>query len=174
MANWKLLLLVQVAALLWSSSEGVQHIVGDSIWSIPPTNDFYTNWSSSYSFQIGDTLYFDFDSGLYNVIQVSRGEFDDCTGNQPYEAAMDGPAILPLSLKGVFYYVCNVSNYCALGLKSYHSGTSSPSPLPNFETSYSLMITGVYESDTPEKCSNTKLALVLHPLAKLASTSVQI
>ncbi|KAL8533321.1 hypothetical protein ACS0TY_009639 [Phlomoides rotata] len=117
MANWKLLLLVQVAALLWSSSEGVQHIVGDSIWSIPPTNDFYTNWSSSYSFQIGDTLYFDFDSGLYNVIQVSRGEFDDCTGNQPYEAAMDGPAILPLSLKGVFYYVCNVSNYCALGLK---------------------------------------------------------
>lgn len=51
------------------------------------------------------------------MIQVSRGAFDDCSGDQPYEAIMDGPAILPLSLKGVFYYICNVSNYCALGLK---------------------------------------------------------
>ncbi|GFP88838.1 mavicyanin [Phtheirospermum japonicum] len=116
-----------------------QHIVGDSIWSIPPTNDFYTNWSSSYSFHIGDTLYFDFDSGLYNVIQVSRGEFDSCSGNQPLNALMDGPAVFPLWRKGVFYFVCNVSDYCWLGLKvsvivddeeeEGSRGSPSPSPL---------------------------------------------
>ncbi|KAI3470662.1 hypothetical protein Pfo_027325 [Paulownia fortunei] len=125
---------------LLGGSYGLQHIVGDSIWSIPPTNDFYTNWSSSYSFQIGDTLYFDFDSGLYNVIEVSRGEFDSCSRNQAFKAFMEGPAIFPLSRKGVFYFICNVSNYCALGQKvsvivdqnSMDSRSPSPSPVPGF------------------------------------------
>ncbi|KAL1559463.1 mavicyanin-like [Salvia divinorum] len=111
-----LIALVVVLLVLWSS-EGLQHRVGDSIWSIPPTNNFYKNWSSSYIFHTGDTLYFDFDSGLYNVLQVSRGEFDMCTGYEPYKTFIDGPATIPLLMKGVFYYVCNVSNYCALGLK---------------------------------------------------------
>ncbi|XP_057789256.1 mavicyanin-like [Salvia miltiorrhiza] len=106
-----------IAALLLWSSEALQHRVGDSIWSIPPTINFYKNWSSSYTFHTGDSLYFDFDSGLYNVLQVSRGEFDRCTGDEPYNAAYDGPATIPLPLKGVSYYICNVSNYCALGQK---------------------------------------------------------
>ena len=37
-------------------SFGLEYIVGDSFWSIPTTNDFYTNWSSSHFFQTGDTL----------------------------------------------------------------------------------------------------------------------
>ncbi|KAL8051520.1 hypothetical protein ABFS82_06G151200 [Erythranthe guttata] len=120
-----------------------QHIVGDSIWSIPPTNHFYTNWSSSYSFHTGDSLYFDFDSGLYNVIQVPRGEFDSCIGDQPLDAFMEGPAAVSLPRKGVYYFVCNVSNYCELGVKvsvvvvdeiisnsvDYSINTPSPSPL---------------------------------------------
>ncbi|KAK6137746.1 hypothetical protein DH2020_028498 [Rehmannia glutinosa] len=141
MANGGILPLILLLELS-SGSYGLQHIVGDSIWSIPPTNDFYTNWSSSNSFHIGDTLYFDFDSGLYDVIQVSRGEFDSCTGNQAFKAFMDGPAIFALSRKGVFYFICNVSNYCDLGQKvsvivdhqnySMDSSGPSPSPLPDF------------------------------------------
>ncbi|EYU33143.1 hypothetical protein MIMGU_mgv1a020289mg, partial [Erythranthe guttata] len=114
-----------------------QHIVGDSIWSIPPTNHFYTNWSSSYSFHTGDSLYFDFDSGLYNVIQVPRGEFDSCIGDQPLDAFMDGPATVRLPRKG-----------CELGVKvsvvvvdeiisnsvNYSINTPSPSPVVAAQT----------------------------------------
>ncbi|KAL3637889.1 hypothetical protein CASFOL_018337 [Castilleja foliolosa] len=117
MVNQILLVLLQIMVAVYNTYSLQNHIVGDSIWSIPPTYDFYGNWSSSYSFHIGDTLYFDFDSGLYNVIQVSRGEFDSCSGNQPLDALMYGPATFPLSRKGVFYFMCNVSNYCWLGQK---------------------------------------------------------
>ncbi|CAA0833592.1 Blue copper protein [Striga hermonthica] len=118
-----------------------QHVVGDSIWSIPPTNDFYSNWSSSYSFRLGDTLYFDFDSGFYDVNLVSRGEFDSCSGAHAVESFVDGPVVFTLSRKGAFYFVCGVSNYCSLGMKvsmvvddrtaAARSESPSSSPVPS-------------------------------------------
>lgn len=42
--------------ILHHESYAMQHLVGDSIWTIPPTNNFYTNWSSSQVFFPGDTL----------------------------------------------------------------------------------------------------------------------
>ncbi|XP_051116114.1 mavicyanin-like [Andrographis paniculata] len=126
MANSKnaLLLLLPIIVLLLSASKSnclqLQHIVGDSIWTIPAVADFYANWSSSNSdsFHAGDTLYFDFASGLYNVIQVSRGDFDQCSGDQlAFAAFMEGPVVFPLSGEGVMYFVSNVSNYCSLGMK---------------------------------------------------------
>ncbi|KAG0453270.1 hypothetical protein HPP92_025934 [Vanilla planifolia] len=38
------------------SSEPLVHVVGNSIWSIPPSNDFYIDWSSNRSFFVGDNL----------------------------------------------------------------------------------------------------------------------
>lgn len=32
------------------------HIVGESIWSIPLSQDFYRNWSSRHTFRVGDSL----------------------------------------------------------------------------------------------------------------------
>ncbi|KZV55260.1 cucumber peeling cupredoxin-like [Dorcoceras hygrometricum] len=140
---------VVLLVLMDDTSYGLQHIVGDSIWSIPPANAFYTNWSSSHSFHVGDTLYFDFDSGFYNVIEVSRGEYDSCGTNQPFKAFMDGPAIIDLTEKGVFYFVCNISNYCSLGQKVSviveekskkiaPNSSPSPSPSPSANSPYSF------------------------------------
>lgn len=39
-----------------STSCGQSYTVGDSLWSIPPSLNFYTNWSSSHFFKIGDSL----------------------------------------------------------------------------------------------------------------------
>ncbi|GER54971.1 early nodulin-like protein 1 [Striga asiatica] len=114
-----------------------QHVVGDSIWSIPPTHDFYSNWSTSYSFHVGDTLYFDFDSGFYDVNLVLRGEFDSCSGAHAVRAFVEGPVFFRLSRKGAFYFVCGVSNYCSLGMKvsvvvDDRSESPSSSPVPSF------------------------------------------
>nr|XP_027102576.1 cucumber peeling cupredoxin-like [Coffea arabica] len=114
-------------------SFGLEYIVGDSFWSIPTTNDFYTNWSSSHFFQTGDTLYFDFDSGLHNVMEVSRREYESCSADNPFKVFWDGPARVALMEEGVFYFVCSIANYCALGQKlsvAVHSEKNSPHSAP--------------------------------------------
>ncbi|GMY23495.1 early nodulin-like protein 1 [Fagus crenata] len=147
-----MLVLVVVAALFGCSygcksgcpsrcPPAVQYQVGDSVWSIPQFPNYYTNWSSSHFFRTGDSLRFEFERGYNDVIQVSRQEYERCTGCNPYKVLKDGPAIVPLTQKGVFYFISNFSNYCALGLKvsvkvhecstrSPQTPLPSPSPLP--------------------------------------------
>ena len=61
-----MLVLVVVAALFGCTSAcsscppgcppAVRYRVGDSIWSIAPSPNYYTNWSSSHFFRTGDSL----------------------------------------------------------------------------------------------------------------------
>jgi hypothetical protein len=60
---------------------------------------------------------FRFQIGFYDVVQVSRREYEDCTTDDPYNNFRVPPAVVPLDYKGVRYYVCSVGNYCKLGLK---------------------------------------------------------
>ncbi|KAE8037963.1 hypothetical protein FH972_010512 [Carpinus fangiana] len=120
---------------------GFQYQVGSSVWSIPPSPHYYTNWSSSQSFRTGDSLRFGFETGNNDVIQVTRQEYESCTACNPIKVLNNGPAIVPLTERGVFYFISNFSNYCALGLKlsvkvhdcprrSPRTPPPSPSPLP--------------------------------------------
>ncbi|KAF5178986.1 early nodulin-like protein [Thalictrum thalictroides] len=99
-------ILLHVACL--SFSLGLQHRIS---WSIQPNKDFYTNWSSNHFFKIGDTLEF------YNVLQVSRRDYDVCNGENTLQDFLNGPAVIPLNREGVYYFICNFSNYCLFGLK---------------------------------------------------------
>ncbi|XP_059669093.1 mavicyanin-like [Cornus florida] len=131
---------------LLGRSYALQHIVGDSAWSIPSTPHFYTNWSSSHSFCVGDTLLFDFESELHNVMQVSAREYESCTADYAFRTFTSGPATVPLIEKGVFYFVCSFSNYCTLGQKvtitvskwSPGSAPTSPPSPPSVPFSGSL------------------------------------
>ncbi|KAL6124782.1 hypothetical protein ACLB2K_077291 [Fragaria x ananassa] len=72
--------------------------VGDPVcWSIPPRPDYYTNWSNSHFFKIGDAL--------------------AATAYMPFQIFNNGPANFTLLDKGVLYFITNVSNYCSLGQK---------------------------------------------------------
>ncbi|KAF5729388.1 chemocyanin-like [Tripterygium wilfordii] len=125
-----------LGSILETTSFGMQYTVGDSVWSIPPYPDYYTKWSSSNVFLVGDSLYFDFVSDFYDVVQVSSLDYENCTTMNSYNVFNAGPAIVPLVGKGVFYYICNISNYCDLGQKvsvtvSEHYKDQSPSPSPS-------------------------------------------
>ncbi|KAF8397996.1 hypothetical protein HHK36_016922 [Tetracentron sinense] len=114
-----------------SCSFGLQHKVGDSVWSIPATPDFYSNWSANRFFQVDDTLVFEFQSEFHNVMQVSRREYDNCTAENPFRDFWVGPAIVPLIQEGVSYFICSIANYCFLGQKlsvAVHHRSSTPSP----------------------------------------------
>nr|CAD1828098.1 unnamed protein product [Ananas comosus var. bracteatus] len=71
--------------LLIRSSLAHNHIVGGSIWSIPLAADLYGNWAHNISFEVGDTLVFRFEMGLYDVVEVSQSEFEHCTAEKPLE-----------------------------------------------------------------------------------------
>ncbi|XP_059669094.1 blue copper protein-like [Cornus florida] len=78
-----------------------------------------------------------------NVMQVSAREYESCTADYAFRTFTSGPATVPLIEKGVFYFVCSVSNYCTLGQKvaitvSKWSPGSAPTSPPSVPFSGSL------------------------------------
>jgi hypothetical protein len=57
------------------------------------------------------------DTKFYNLIQVSQSEYDHCTSLEPLKVFNTSPINFPLKEKGVYYFICSVSNYCTLGQK---------------------------------------------------------
>uniref|UniRef100_A0A6N2M3T0 Phytocyanin domain-containing protein n=1 Tax=Salix viminalis TaxID=40686 RepID=A0A6N2M3T0_SALVM len=74
------------------ATSGLKYTVGDSVWSIPPQPDSYTNWSFSHTFYIGDVLVFDFDYEFFNVMQVSRLDYESCAALSPIRIFTRSPA----------------------------------------------------------------------------------
>ncbi|CAM0875704.1 unnamed protein product [Alopecurus aequalis] len=103
----------------WYAVAATDHVVGGSIWSIPTSNDHYSVWASNRTFVVGENLVFRFDTGMYNVVQVGRREYEDCTSEDPYNIFHTSPAVVNLDFAGVRYFICTVGNYCALGVKIY-------------------------------------------------------
>ncbi|GLT88705.1 hypothetical protein SLE2022_067190 [Rubroshorea leprosula] len=130
--------------LISPTSAGKQYLVGDTAWSIPSSPTYYSNWSSSILLFVGDSLLFKFESEFHNVMQVTRLDYESCTTKNPINALISGPAIVSLMEPGVFYFICNVSNYCDLGQKvciTVHKQSASttlspaPSPVPSGNSS---------------------------------------
>ncbi|KAJ9540071.1 hypothetical protein OSB04_026577 [Centaurea solstitialis] len=119
---------VVILTLLTAAVSGKKHIVGGSIWSIPPSNNFYNNWSSAQSFHPGDLLYFDFESQMYNVLQVAYHQYARCEAEYWEEIYKEGPALVSLTREGEAYFICDMFNYCSLGLKMTVDVTRSPAP----------------------------------------------
>ncbi|KAF5770523.1 putative Phytocyanin domain, cupredoxin [Helianthus annuus] len=108
----------------------ITHTVGDSIWSIPQTEGFYNKWASSRLFRPGDILYFEFDRDLYHVMRVQNWEYQMCETNIviPWEVYRDGKAWVTLPEEGYYTYICNVLDYCSLGLRFELKVNKSDSP----------------------------------------------
>ncbi|CAL5209012.1 unnamed protein product [Lathyrus oleraceus] len=95
-----------------------QFIVGDSAgWIIPPYPTYYTCWTDSHFIREGDSLEFNFDTKFYNLIQVSKSEYEHCTALEPLKVFNTSPINFPLKEIDVYYFICSVSNYCTLGQK---------------------------------------------------------
>ncbi|KAL7612490.1 hypothetical protein Lser_V15G08302 [Lactuca serriola] len=131
-----------IILLFTASAGGVKHIVGGSIWSIPPSVHFYNNWSTSQTFVPGDVLCtfyliislqkllhfryfelkkhadFDFESEMYNVHQVLSDDYSHCESTlSPVNAYEEGPALVTLPYTGEYMFLCPMLNYCSQGMK---------------------------------------------------------
>ncbi|KMZ73402.1 hypothetical protein ZOSMA_14G01670 [Zostera marina] len=100
-------------------SAAVEHIVGNSTWTIPASNSYYNDWARNTTFLVGDDLVFKFETGFYDMIQVSREEYEGCRYENPYRSFVIGPAKITFREEGTFYYLCSFGNYCSLGMNFY-------------------------------------------------------
>ncbi|KAG2709724.1 hypothetical protein I3760_05G254600 [Carya illinoinensis] len=96
------------------------HIVGGSYgWRLPSANiSFYQDWARPRNFTAGDKLVFLFTTGLHNVVEVKKEDYDECTQKHVIKTYTNGPAIFELTKPGDHFFICGLSNqFCNGGQK---------------------------------------------------------
>lgn len=135
----KLSVLVVFGAILLALLQHVSmaqqtHVVGDALgWTVPNGGAAaYSAWAASKTFRVGDTLVFNFTTGLHSVAEVSKRSFDSCNISSPISISTNGPTNITLRSAGSHYYLCTFPSHCSLGQKLAInvSGSASPAPQP--------------------------------------------
>ncbi|GJW34523.1 cucumber peeling cupredoxin-like protein [Tanacetum coccineum] len=113
-------MLVVFVMMMVASSTMAQtsHVVGGSVgWAIPSSNGVYGTWASGQTFNVGDSLVFNFTTGMHNVLEVAQAAYGPCTITNPISTATTGPATIQLTTAGTHYFVCGVGQHCQFGQK---------------------------------------------------------
>ncbi|KAI3701506.1 hypothetical protein L6452_26636 [Arctium lappa] len=128
-----LLVVMIVASLqLQGTMAQTRHVVGDALgWTIPSGGAAtYTTWASQQIFTVGDTLLFNFTTGLHNVAEVSQAAYGPCSSTNTLSLNPTGPAIVRLTRPGNHYYICTVVSHCQIGQKVAISVSPATSTTP--------------------------------------------
>ena len=104
---------------LQSTAAQTRHVVGDALgWTIPAQGAAtYTVWASKRTFRVGDTLLFNFTTGIHNVAEVSQAAYGPCATTNTLSLNPNGPAVVKLTRPGNHYYICTVVSHCQIGQK---------------------------------------------------------
>ncbi|XP_057537386.1 umecyanin-like [Amaranthus tricolor] len=128
--------MVIMAASIGISSAATYTVGGNTGWKIPPQPNFYSNWASQQTFQVGDVLVFNFPAGAHTVAEVSKANFDSCgTANTIGAPKTTSPASVNLTKAGTQYFICTVNGHCGANQKlaitvtgPSSAPTASPTP----------------------------------------------
>nr|GEV32187.1 cucumber peeling cupredoxin-like [Tanacetum cinerariifolium] len=95
----------------------------------------YTTWAASQTFRVGDTLFFNFTTGMHNVQEVSQSAYGPCTVANPISTETNGPATITLRTAGNHYYICAFGTHCQAGQKVTVNVVGGSTPTPPASTS---------------------------------------
>ncbi|KAJ0752002.1 putative Phytocyanin domain, cupredoxin [Helianthus annuus] len=119
-SNMVVLVVIMVASFHLRSTVGqTRHVVGDALgWTIPSGGaSTYATWASQQTFTVGDTLYFNFTTGMHNVAEVSQAAYGPCTTTNTLSLNPNGPATVTLTRPGTHNFICTVVSHCQIGQK---------------------------------------------------------
>ncbi|PWA71344.1 cupredoxin [Artemisia annua] len=129
--------LISLLAFTGRSVYAVQHVVGDSGgWT---TFGDYTTWASSKTFNVGDTLVFNYGSS-HGVDVVSKSDYDNCVTSNALDSYTGGATTISLKQPGPMYFACPSFGHCSSGMKlainvvSAGSNTPANTPTPSGTT----------------------------------------
>ncbi|PON80120.1 Phytocyanin domain containing protein [Parasponia andersonii] len=108
--------LVLVAVTLQVSKAAV-HKVGDSAGWTTIGNVDYKLWSATKTFQVGDTIKFEYNPQFHNVMRVTHAMFRSCNASLPLETYTTGNDTITITTRGHHFYICGVPGHCQGGQK---------------------------------------------------------
>nr|XP_027080352.1 mavicyanin-like isoform X2 [Coffea arabica]XP_027080355.1 mavicyanin-like isoform X2 [Coffea arabica] len=112
MAKKAILLLLTVMAV--SGVSPTVYTVGDvGGWSSLCVVN-YTEWAAAIEFQVGDILYFEYDPGFHNVVQVRREDYHACNAKNPIATYSSGKDYIKIKSPGHYFYICGFVDHCKL------------------------------------------------------------
>ncbi|CAI9769247.1 unnamed protein product [Fraxinus pennsylvanica] len=93
-------------------AESASYVVGGSGgWTFN-----VSGWPNGKKFKAGDTLVFNYKSGIHNVVAVNKGGYQGCTtprGAKVYKTGKDQIKLV----KGQNFFICNLPGHCQSGMK---------------------------------------------------------
>ncbi|CAA7037974.1 unnamed protein product [Microthlaspi erraticum] len=108
--------LLILAALFGVAIGGTVHKVGDSSgWTMMGVN--YEAWASSRTFQVGDSLVFEYNNDFHDVTEVTHHDFELCDPSKPVANYQTGSDTISLSKPGLQHFICGTPGHCDLGQK---------------------------------------------------------
>lgn len=111
--KWFLIALI-VMAVVATMADDVTHVVEERTgWTIPSSSTFYSQWASTQTFTVGDTLV---TNNIHNVIDVPKASHDSCSSTNMIASVLTtSTAIVTITNPGNHYYICGVNGHCNLG-----------------------------------------------------------
>ncbi|KAI0497104.1 hypothetical protein KFK09_023432 [Dendrobium nobile] len=117
-----LLLLLAAGAGLVSATD---HIVGGHLGWNPNIN--YTLWSNNQTFFVNDLISFRYQKNMYNVFEVNKTGYDNCTMDGVAGNWSSGKDFITLTRPGEYYFICG-NGLCFSGMKVSIKVIPLPSP----------------------------------------------
>ncbi|KAJ3689437.1 hypothetical protein LUZ61_018601 [Rhynchospora tenuis] len=95
-------------------TDAANHIVGDSQgWGFSVS---YDSWTNGKTFVTGDTLVFNYQQGVHNVVPVSAAGYRSCKASSNSKVGNSGNDKFTLK-KGSNYFICSIPGHCSAGMK---------------------------------------------------------
>ncbi|KAJ8470586.1 hypothetical protein OPV22_024929 [Ensete ventricosum] len=107
----RLLLLLSVAVAFVSATD---HIVGGHLGWNP--NISYTLWANNQTFYVNDLISFRYQKNMYNVFEVNKTGYDNCTMDGLAGNWSSGKDFITLDQAKTYYFICG-NGFCFSGMK---------------------------------------------------------
>ncbi|KAK4488887.1 hypothetical protein RD792_004677 [Penstemon davidsonii] len=103
-----------VLFVLFSAASATDHIVGANKGWNPGIN--YTLWANNHTFYVGDLISFRYQKTQYNVFEVNKTGYDNCTMEGATGNWSSGKDFIPLNKAMRYYFICGTGG-CFNGMK---------------------------------------------------------
>ncbi|CAN7018690.1 unnamed protein product, partial [Brassica oleracea var. botrytis] len=108
--------LMILVAIFGVGVKGTVHKVGDSSgWTMMGVD--YQAWASSRTFQVGDSLVFEYNNEFHDVTEVTPHDFELCYSSNPLARYQTGSDTVTLTKPGFQHFICGVPGHCDIGQK---------------------------------------------------------
>ncbi|CAN4098183.1 unnamed protein product [Withania somnifera] len=95
---------------------GTVYHVGDSAGWTGGKVDYHM-WASTKTFQVADTLVFQYNQQFHNLMRVSLSDFHSCNASNPIVSYSTGNDTITIHGPGHYYYICGFQGHCQTGQK---------------------------------------------------------